>query len=1087
MKKHLFLLTFCLYATMIWALPTDLSALIIANDDRNSAEATNTAFVADSDMYSDWSKDNTIQINSQEDFNRWVDAMNDKDNSSSLIDKDVDLNTDISVKSTTGSLIPRFNGVLNGNGHRLTLDMKYTIPEGNDIEIGHAFISALYGTVKNLCIDGRISGNTKYLASVAKDLCDGAVVENVTSTVNIVSGIFGDGTHGGIAGRCEGSATLRNVVFAGTMSGENTDCCGGLVGWVSQPSTFESCLMIADIQVNPNGGNTIGRNQDNINGRMVFAIQTPIDETPLCCKLVTPEQLKSGEICFALNGNQRNIAWYQTLGEDPVPVLDKTHKQVYSSGTYSCDGTLIGGTAVYSNEGVVNILHHEWNEFGICDNCGQAKPDFIEPNADGYFIVDSPGKLVYVSSYATSNPTANILITQDLDMAEVTEYYKPIRGAYAGIFDGGGHTISNLIINNVPNETTGEGATTVNDQALIGLAGGCTVKNLTLDATCSITGGGYSAGFVGETTGSETITMGNLFMHGNVRAEGPNGAGIYGCNMSSTAIVVMKNCGVTGNIVGSNEAGALSGWLGSGKATVTNCWFTGTIEGCDNMEESVFCRPAADVSLSNCWSYLGSRDGVGKLSSKDAASSGQLAWNLNGGRTDSGVLWRQNLGEDICPTIDPTHNIVYKSADGKYVNKLDTPSHDKFLLPDFEMSAGESMELAVQFDSDRSDEYVAFQFDLYLSGGLSVVQKNGKYVFTFNEARSDDHTFSSALQKDGSIRVAAVSLTNSSFSGEKGDFVYFSLAAADDLSGSYEVFLKNIYFSTKTGERVKLPDVTAHASVTPPDIKVTGITLDREEVELIEGESVMLTATVHPFDATERTVVWTSSGPDIASVNDGRVTGIRAGKATVTAQCGECLAACDVVVHPAEVPFDGEFVLPDFEMSAGESMELAVQFDSDRSDEYVAFQFDLYLSGGLSVVQKNGKYVFTFNEARSDDHTFSSALQKDGSIRVAAVSLTNSSFSGEKGDFVYFSLAAADDLSGSHEVFLKNIYFSTKKGERVKLPDVKAKVMISISGNGINITKETKEYEIYTLDGKKTKTFRRGVIYVINGKKILIK
>ena len=37
--------------------------------------------------------------------------------------------------------------------------------------------------------------------------------------------------------------------------------------------------------------------------------------------------MASGEICYSLNGDNQgeNVVWFQTLGEDAHPVLDKTH------------------------------------------------------------------------------------------------------------------------------------------------------------------------------------------------------------------------------------------------------------------------------------------------------------------------------------------------------------------------------------------------------------------------------------------------------------------------------------------------------------------------------------------------------------------------------------------------------------------------------------------------------------------------------------------------------------------------------------------------------------------------------------------
>ena len=51
----------------------------------------------------------------------------------------------------------------------------------------------------------------------------------------------------------------------------------------------------------------------------------------------------------------------------------------------------------------------------------------------------------------------------------------------------------------------------------------------------------------------------------------------------------------------------------------------------------------------------------------------------------------------------------------------------------------------------------------------------------------------------------------------------------------------------------------------------------------VGGETLTLTATVAPDDATDKTVTWTSSDPTVANVADGVVTAVAAGTATITA------------------------------------------------------------------------------------------------------------------------------------------------------------------------------------------------------------
>lgn len=66
-------------------------------------------------------------------------------------------------------------------------------------------------------------------------------------------------------------------------------------------------------------------------------------------------------------------------------------------------------------------------------------------------------------------------------------------------------------------------------------------------------------------------------------------------------------------------------------------------------------------------------------------------------------------------------------------------------------------------------------------------------------------------------------------------------------------------------------------------VAVTGITLNAASGTLNPGGSVSLTAAVAPADATNKTVLWTSSDPSVATVSNGVVTAVSIGTATITA------------------------------------------------------------------------------------------------------------------------------------------------------------------------------------------------------------
>ena len=82
-------------------------------------------------------------------------------------------------------------------------------------------------------------------------------------------------------------------------------------------------------------------------------------------------------------------------------------------------------------------------------------------------------------------------------------------------------------------------------------------------------------------------------------------------------------------------------------------------------------------------------------------------------------------------------------------------------------------------------------------------------------------------------------------------------------------------------------------------VAVSEVKLEETELTLVAGDEVTLTATVLPDNATDKTIQWTSSDPQVATVTDGKVTAVQKGEATITASAGEKKAETRVHVLAA--------------------------------------------------------------------------------------------------------------------------------------------------------------------------------------------
>lgn len=80
-------------------------------------------------------------------------------------------------------------------------------------------------------------------------------------------------------------------------------------------------------------------------------------------------------------------------------------------------------------------------------------------------------------------------------------------------------------------------------------------------------------------------------------------------------------------------------------------------------------------------------------------------------------------------------------------------------------------------------------------------------------------------------------------------------------------------------------------------VAVESVTLNKTELTLEVGGEETLTATVVPDNATDKTVTWSSDNAAVATVENGKVTAVSAGSATITATAGNKSATCTVTVN----------------------------------------------------------------------------------------------------------------------------------------------------------------------------------------------
>lgn len=539
---------------------------------------------------------------------------------------------------------------------------------------------------------------------------------------------------------------------------------------------------------------------------------------------------------------------------------------------------------------------------------------------DSTYIITTPAELVAFSNdVAAGAQYSTAYLKADLDMSAFNADFTPIgtqRKPYRGAFYGEGHRISGLNISGV--DFTG----------FFGVVGGgAVIQDLTLDASCSVSGTNY-VGLIGGSTTVGTVTVSRVGNEADIKGTGANAAGIIGCNKGSLTTFVISDCYNAGNIVGGSESAAICGWLGT-DATMRNCYNIGTVEGYNYRND--FYRGGCNAV--NNYSTFGAQ--VTRVTA-DKVQNGYLCHALNDG-VSLDPIWRQTLDKDAYPIFDPTHAIVLKDADGTYYNAsglagdvndngrleeedalwllryLEGDAPQGFVLAnadanldgdinvadvvtirriamnkplgqqpltarlyssDASVKASGVRKVTVWFNASRTA--TAYEADILLSDGLSV--SDGSIAFN-SKLNTSSHT-AHLVKHEGGVRIIVEAKENAGFAANTGTAFTFSLSAdATFAGGTYQLCNQRILAAD--GVTVKPDDVTY--KVTLAKTYVTAIMLQPDDIEMVANCDTMVQTTILPETATVKTLNWQTSNSKVATVADGVITAVGPGTAIITA------------------------------------------------------------------------------------------------------------------------------------------------------------------------------------------------------------
>ena len=223
---------------------------------------------------------------------------------------------------TVGGVVGSYNGSSN-----ISSCANYGAVTGTNDEIGGMVGHFSFGTIQNSANYGDITG-TCYVGNLI-GTADGCNLNNVLGTGNVIATSYTD--------------------YAGLLVGYANKSYSTASGILAYNSSAK--LTIKDNELTGDAVKAIGE------GSLTYP--EGVNEADVI-KAFTPEQLKSGEVAYLLNGSKSEgkLAWYQKLSgtdADAYPVLTATEGNTVYNGSFNyCDGT----ASSYSNSSSASELIH---------------------------------------------------------------------------------------------------------------------------------------------------------------------------------------------------------------------------------------------------------------------------------------------------------------------------------------------------------------------------------------------------------------------------------------------------------------------------------------------------------------------------------------------------------------------------------------------------------------------------------------------------------------------------------------------------------------------------------------------------------
>lgn len=304
-------------------------------------------------------------------------------------------------------------------------------------------------------------------------------------------------------------------------------------------------------------------------------------------------------------------------------------------------------------------------------------------------------------------------------------------------------------------------------------------------------------------------------------------------------------------------------------------------------------------------------------------SKGVTSWAV----AEGGTVMKSNADLNIASDKDDTRqqfafvsndngatHYLYHAAEKKFVGKdgslTDAP------VDAIHFKAGAYDTTFVAYFTESHYIHVMDNFEMVING--DAILDGGNSCMIYPAGRFNPRE---TLAKLPAVEVASITLSQSEVMLEEGGSITLTATVTPDYAADQTVMwstsnadvavvVKGVVVALTPGVatiRAKAGGKEAVCVVTVEkrSVPVISVLLSQSTATVTEGDTLMLTATVSPSNADDKTVTWSTSDAAIATVDNGVVTALAPGVVTITAAVGGKEAKCVVTVEEKFIPVTG--------------------------------------------------------------------------------------------------------------------------------------------------------------------------------------